>query len=338
MTSMVQSFPLISVSGEPYERGQSYGRQCAQRIAAVIGYYRGRIRLPESRISAVSRAALTATHLRAPELREEMRGIAQGAGVSELDIGLLNARSELIDADECTSAALPSARLMGQTWDWSARLTELTVLLHVTRPDGLRLLMLVEPGMVGKIGLSSVGLGVCINFLKNPEPAGGGLPFHVLSRVALEAPSADAAVDVISRNDRGCAGHLLVSDGRGVAASIELSGRDMSVERSSVYGLCHTNHYVRRTGRRRGLLRDFDSRARLDRVGMDLCEAAAAESSLQLVLSDSRGFFPVCKPRGSRFMKDPVVTVAVLTMDLRLGRLSVRPGQAEDAPFAEYHV
>ncbi len=330
-------FPLIYVSGGPRERGRSHGRQCADRVAATIRYYRGRIALPGRELDRIALAYLAALARAAPDLREEIRGISEGSGASETDVGLLNARSEIISGSECTSVSFPSSRVLGQTWDWSSRLADLAMLLHVTRPDGLRLLMLVEPGMLGKIGLNSAGVGVCLNFLKGPEPLAAGVPLHALSRLALEETSTEDAVEAVRGNAGGCAGHLLVGDANGHAASVEIAGPAVDVATSAMYDLYHTNHYLRLPGMSRGLIRDIDTRRRYARLEGHLADCAPAEPSLQIVLRDRGGFFPICRARGLPFAKDPSVTIAVLTMDLQKRKLSIARGFSFE-PFDTHDV
>lgn len=330
-------FPLISISGEPRERGRSYGRQCADRIAATVRYYRDRIALPSGEIDRIALAYLSVIADAAPDLREEIRGISEGSGASEADLGMLNARSEIINGSECTSVAFPSSRVLGQTWDWSSRMKDLAVLLRVTRPDGLRLLMLVEPGMLGKIGLNSAGVGICLNFLKSLEPLAAGVPLHVLSRLALEAATTEDAVAIVRRHAGGCAGHLLVGDANGHAASIELAGTGIDVATSGMSDLYHTNHYLRLPAASRGLIKDIDTRRRYTNLAGHMEDCAPAESSLQLVLQDRHGFFPICRARGLPFVKDPSITIAVLTMDLMKRRFSIKRGSSS-APFDVHDV
>jgi isopenicillin-N N-acyltransferase-like protein len=330
-------FPLIYVSGGPRECGRSHGRQCADRIAATVRYYRDRIALPARELDRIALAYLAALADAAPDLREEIRGISEGSGASETDIGLLNARSEIISGSECTSVSFPSSRVLGQTWDWSSRLADLAMLLHVTRHDGLRLLMLVEPGMLGKIGLNSAGVGICLNFLKSPGPLAVGVPLHALSRLALEAGTTEGAVDIIRKNAGGCAGHLLVGDAGGHAASIELAGPTVDVATSAMNDLCHTNHYLRLPSVSRGLIKDIDTRRRYARLLGHLVDCAPAESSLQIVLQDRGGLFPICRARGLPFVKDPSTTIAVLTMNLARRTLSIKRGTSP-APFGVHGV
>jgi len=126
----------------------------------------------------------------APQQAEEIRGIAEGADLPAAHLFAINARSELVPftVAECTALSVPQAGLLGQTWDWCEQLEELVTVLSVTREDGHRLLTVTEPGIVGKIGLCSTGLGVCLNFLSAPRTK-DGVPIHNLLREALESAS-----------------------------------------------------------------------------------------------------------------------------------------------------
>lgn len=151
-------FPILSLSGSARERGVQHGRGAASRVAhsvasyaRLFAYYRGHSSA-EMRQRATAYLPVLETH--APELLDEMRGIADGAGRAFEEILALNARTELLagalvasqhpgfdaavaanraagvpqhaDAaggasggviSECTTvAALPEASVGGRTW------------------------------------------------------------------------------------------------------------------------------------------------------------------------------------------------------------------------------
>ena len=133
------TFPQVRVSGNAHERGRQYGEQCAPRVrrsveayAVVFEHYAGwdweRVRVE---------AARYAEHIEAfgPSYAEEIRGIADGAGLTFEDVLAINVRTEVMYAAkarnaamllprtlECTAfAAVPDddrAVLVGQNWDW----------------------------------------------------------------------------------------------------------------------------------------------------------------------------------------------------------------------------
>lgn len=93
-------FPSITITGEPFERGQQYGAATAVQVRHSIASY---ARLFAYRRgldweAAQSEALAYEPLLReiAPDLLDEMRGIAVGAGRSLAEIIALNVRTELL--------------------------------------------------------------------------------------------------------------------------------------------------------------------------------------------------------------------------------------------------
>lgn len=336
MDKRSRHFPLIDISGNPYERGYSYGAQCAVRIRDTVRFYWKLFPQPAARLAALAQRYLLAIQQAAPELGEEIRGIGDGASVSQADIALLNARSELLGGMECTSLSFPGAKIMGQTWDWAERLEELAVILSILKPDGRRLLMLVEPGMVGKIGLNSSGIGVCINFLESPVSFTAGLPFHVLSRLVLEETSFDGAMSCIERFGGRAAGHLLIGSADGRGASVELAGHAGSIRLSNEI-LAHANRYLCLNGNE-GFITRIDSNRRLARA----CGLAQAEDrtieGLKRILQDRKGICSIYRCCLPSFNREGVGTIAVIAMDLNSGSFSIKKGYSREDHFQSIAV
>ena len=167
---MIAPFPLIEVSGPPRERGRQYGRQASTRIARGVAHYTAqltRASLDAAAIRALVREYLPKIEAFEPAYVEEMRGIAEGAGLDFEAVVLLNARTEILKLGErpdlraklpaeapdgCTGVlALPGATADGrlihaQNWDWKAECAETAVVLHVHRDDGPDLLTFTEAG------------------------------------------------------------------------------------------------------------------------------------------------------------------------------------------------
>lgn len=60
--------------------------------------------------------------------------------------------------------------LLGQTWDWGRPLENLAVLMQLKISENHTIQMLTEPGIIGKIGLNSHGIGTCLNILWINQP------------------------------------------------------------------------------------------------------------------------------------------------------------------------
>jgi isopenicillin-N N-acyltransferase-like protein len=166
-----------------------------------------------------------------------------------VDVLLINARSELmLAANECTSlAAAPELTdrgqvLLGQNWDWYVAVEPEPVLLHIRQPDGPEILTLVEAGQVGKIGLNSAGLGVCLNFLEHADQ-GQGLPVHVILRQMLNCDHLGDAIRAALSVPRGGAANILLAHAQGEILDLELTATDADFLYGDAGWLVHANHF-----------------------------------------------------------------------------------------------
>jgi isopenicillin-N N-acyltransferase-like protein len=255
----VDRFPLIEVDGGDFERGLQYGVQAAELIRANLeGYWRlfqNEAGLDRPAVLERARQYLEPSQDYAPHLVDEMRGIAEGAGVSLDEILALNCRTELLSlrtiplAQECTALfVLPEVTadghtLVAQNWDWADALRGGLVLLRVRRPGEPTTLTLTEAGMVGKIGLNGAGLGVCLNFLRHDHRR-VGVPLHLILRQAIGAPRLSLAVAAIYRASRADAGNYLLAHASGQAVDLEATPSDVGVLHPEGGLLVHTNHFL----------------------------------------------------------------------------------------------
>ncbi|KAL2822239.1 acyl-coenzyme A:6-aminopenicillanic acid acyl-transferase-domain-containing protein [Aspergillus cavernicola] len=320
-----------------------------------------------------------------PAILDEIRGIADGSGLDFTDILALNIRSEIAltnydntptppksqpqvpeITDGCTALAQLSgdgSRLvLAQNWDWVADLADGTVVLDITIPgsesqgngdghgDGggketKRLFTLTEAGLVGKIGLNSSGLGVCVNALRCGAFDVHRLPTHIMARYILEhGAGVGSAVEMLGELGGACAVNMLVADMEGAFASVEVTPFGISVLRPSseeaVPGdgfdlergrgpsfVAHTNHVVTPArGFPRGAIYDrpaANSFSRLQRVtelarvdaerGVEVCgEAVYAR------LKDQEGDpYSICRglPVNARGM-ERMTTLASVVIDM----------------------
>ncbi|MEO7761311.1 MAG: C45 family peptidase [Casimicrobiaceae bacterium] len=274
-------FPIVDISGSPHERGRQYGGVARERILRSIDSY--------SRLFAYCGVGWKDVQARAqpyrdeiakvsPSLIDEIRGIAEGAGLAESEIMALNARTELLppthpappspdfyivaanraagvgvqyDWGECTAlAVLPAASREGRTWlaqnwDWIGEQRAALVVLRITDENGRQRMTLTEAGMLAKIGLNDRGFGVCLNILRSVDDGRKpGLPVHVLLRHLLECGSVDEACAVAQSITHGASSNVLIGDAAGHAASLELSPRGVAILRPANGTLAHTNHYL----------------------------------------------------------------------------------------------
>ena len=130
-----------------------------------------------------------------PHLAEEIKGISRGSMIPVDFIYAINARTELfsnLSISECTAAGIYSRTkkggdvILAQNWDWMNNFRGLTKVVDIKPDSGLQMKMLIEPGMIGKMGFNEAGVGVCFNYLSTEKSDPNGVPVHVMLRNILE--------------------------------------------------------------------------------------------------------------------------------------------------------
>jgi isopenicillin-N N-acyltransferase-like protein len=337
----VGGFATLEVSGDAAARGRAHGETFRERVQRACAFYLDELfaGVPLDRAALRARAETIAAIVRrlAPPQADEIAGIAAGAGLPPWQVHLLNARTEILNArvGECSALYFATSGVQGQTWDWVEPLEELCVVITHTRTDGHRYVAFGEPGMVGKIGLSAAGVGVCLNILFAPHDL-SGLPVHVLIGAILNAASYDEARATIDVAGRGKASHLLVGSADGRAVSVEFFGDERHLLEPVDGVLLHTNHCLGRgaAGRTAALA---NSCARYD----DLAREVAANPARDLarareILSSTAGgddaLLREYRP-SEVFPGQRVGSCATALMELGPRRLHLRRGPDAAAPF-----
>ncbi|MEU6004085.1 C45 family peptidase [Streptomyces sp. NPDC047197] len=267
-----RSLPLIEISGTPVERGHQYGEAVRPQLHAALAYYEEAFGqssgLTWSQVA--DRAARWTEPVRdyAPHLLEEMRGIAEGAGVGLDDILALNARGEVIydrsfadmkaagkaDSEEepaegCTSfAAYGEASgdghvWAGQNWDWRAGVAGTVVMLRIVQPPHPTLIMQVEAGQIGRQGANSAGIALNANGLGGRFSDAIGLPQTVVRRSVLDQHSVTDALDVLCRTRAHIASNALLTCREGFAVDLETTPAGHGWMYPTDGLLVHGNHY-----------------------------------------------------------------------------------------------
>jgi isopenicillin-N N-acyltransferase-like protein len=252
---------------EPGDRGRELGERQGEDIARTIAAYRRLFAARATRPFDVDlwadRAWATITEL-APRAASEIAGIAEGAHVPVREVAMLNARTELLAVadptgvvDECsTVVALPEGGrpVAVQTWDWYDAMADDWFVWTIPHPDGHVVQTVTEYGVLGKIGVSSHGVGVMFNMLRHADDAlaeekGPGFPVHLLSRQILDtARDTDEAVAMAGEVGTSASTSLTVVDEAGRAASVELFPGGPGVVRPEGGVLVRTNHFVSEEG------------------------------------------------------------------------------------------
>jgi len=247
----------------PADRGVELGEQLGAEVARTVAAYRrlfaARATRPFDVDEWAERAWATISEL-APTAAVEVAGIAEGARVPVREVAMLNARTELLavadptgGVPECsTVVALPEGAtpVAVQTWDWYEAMAADWFVWTIPHPDGHVVRTVTEYGVLGKIGVSSRGVGVLFNMLHHSDDAraedkGLGFPVHLLSRQILDtAHDLDEALDQAFEVSTSASTSLTVVDAAGRTASVELFPGGPGVVQPDDGLLVRTNHFV----------------------------------------------------------------------------------------------
>ncbi len=357
-------FPHVRVSGSAHERGRQYGAQAADRvqrsIAAYAGVFAHYAQWDWSRVTEEARRFVPAIEDFGPAYLEEIRGIADGAGVAFDDVMAINVRTEVMYAAkarnaaamlprtlECTSfAAVPADGrpvLVGQNWDWKTHAFETTVVVESEPDDGPRYVTAVEAGLLAKTGFNEHGIGVATNALASDRDLGEpGVPYHVLLRSLLAADTPTAALASLQKSFRTSSAHFLIAHRDRLALSVEaVPGTfvDLHLTQPDERGiLLHGNHFTHPG------MKDVDvslwlmpdSVFRLQRArrwvdNHDPYDAATYEA----MFADHAGH-PLgicCHPEPSAIPAEQDSTVLSVVMDLEALTLRIADGRPCEVPF-----
>lgn len=330
MTQFVQGVPLIQAVGSPAAIGHQIGLQTADRIATTIKLYKEIFARSDADILRAASHFQAQIEGFAPNLADEIMAMAEAAEVDPLWLVALNARSELLSAlavGECTSIHFSGTPFMGQNWDWLEPLEDLMVLQRITTEAGHTTLMLTEPGIVGKIGLNSSGIGVCLNFLPSANPT-LGVPTHILLREILSARTWADVDGKLKQAGTGRSANILVANAAGQSVDVEFDGVAAKRHSAEHSATLHTNHYLASDIPVAEVLLE-NSDARLTRA-RDLLqpEGALDLARLQAILSDtSDGGHPILAPyRDVPAFRGAIGTDCSIAMDLERGEMHFRRG------------
>jgi isopenicillin-N N-acyltransferase-like protein len=234
---------------------------------------------------------------------------------------------------------------LGQNWDWHTAVEPQPVLLHIQQPEKPEILTLVEAGQVGKIGLNSAGLGVCLNFLSH-EHRGQGLPVHVILRQMLGCDDLGRAIHAAYGVPRGGAANVLLAHGAGDILDLELTPADVDFLYAEDGWLVHANHFesVRLRGGDTGIQFSMSTLARAARARRLLSADAArgrvsVETYRALLRDHAYGAYAIC--RHADPAEPPLqqtATRASLIMDLTARTMHLAAGQPCQENYQAYSL
>ena len=230
-------FPLLEVTGDAYAMGREHGEQLAPLVERYLRLTERLTGLPRDTLCRNAMALLPFIESLSPAYVREVRGLADGAGLSFEEAVLCQCRAEAAHAADgaCTAFALTGSAtrdgrtLAGQNQDLEAEYADVAVLVRARPNDGRpRLLMFTFAAQLGYAGMNE-----------------HGVPHYPLKRVALEQRTVGDVV-ILAQTHRTCsAANLVIADGSGAIGDIEIRPEGV-VEYTDRHPdrRLHANHYV----------------------------------------------------------------------------------------------
>jgi isopenicillin-N N-acyltransferase-like protein len=285
---------VIRVSGSSYDIGYQHGQQCKEKINDSIHnfleYMKVGANLSKTMLLDLSARYVPYTKEYAPDLMEEVQGIADGAELTFEDIFLWNCLSsdflEILDPQlgdnfslACTSLAISSNLktkddlFVAQNLDWLSTVQENVILLKNEQTNGVRSLVFTVAGRLGFAGLNDYGVALCVNklfSLKNRV----GVPNQFIYRKVLQQKTIGDALGAILYGRRTAGMNYVLMDESGEILDIETTATKYEI----IYGfkgyIAHSNHFM--TAKLKSFERlplpVVDSIVRLNRVNRLLSE------------------------------------------------------------------
>ena len=247
----------------------------------------------------------------------------------------LNVRTEIAYGmfdDGCTvlSWKTKDTNFLAQNWDWQQEQKENLIKLCIRQAGKPNIEMVSEAGIIGKIGLNSAGVGVCLNAIRAKGVDFGKLPCHMALRACLDSSSREEAVNRLQKVGVASAGHITVADPSG-GIGLECSHADVVVIPMPPSGvLTHTNHFIKEHPGVEEKLQWEDSLRRLPRIRKLTQTIEPSLENVASMLKDEEGLpTAICRDQTH---DSTLATLFSIRMDLgkRIAEVTVgRPTQPE---------
>ncbi|AMK12127.1 C45 family autoproteolytic acyltransferase/hydolase [Pseudodesulfovibrio indicus] len=264
----MKTVPVIELSGTPFDMGLAHGRalknlirEFVDSVTEVHRMNNGYLSVDKPPLETFCMKNLGFLEKFSPDLVEEMRGIAEGAGVTFREILYLNSFLELEDlrAPSVGARVLPDGlwgcttfnvtreageggrAYIGQTYDMEKYYEKFLCLLRITPEKGPSQLVVSFAGILGLNGLNSAGVGAVINKVTATD-ARPGVIYPFIMRKALASERIGDALGAAIFSPRA-GGINYQFAGSGVAFCAETSAayyQLLEIDGS----IAHTNHFV----------------------------------------------------------------------------------------------
>jgi isopenicillin-N N-acyltransferase like protein len=256
--------PVIRTGGSHYEVGHQIGTAARTPLQAMHAETRQRYSARWQSLLEQSRGFLDPTEKRLPRVVEELRGCAQGAGISFDDLFLMSVEEllyEEVRGDSLPSregdgsrkgcsdlVAAPPATADGNVWlahnnDLSRAAEEHLFVTHLSATGEPEIVAVTVGGIFISVGFNRAGLSLTGNQLYANDSR-VGVPRLLVVRDILAQDNFDAALQAALVPERASSYNNLIASRDSRIVNVEGSATDYSLLWASSGTTVHTNHYL----------------------------------------------------------------------------------------------
>jgi isopenicillin-N N-acyltransferase like protein len=342
----------ITVAGSPRDMGRQIGEATRDEIRGFCEVALQRVnetvRVSRKTAYSIAERSLPFAEEYVPHLVEELRGTAEAAGVSLIDLMLLQVRNQLKPEPDagCTSFSIANTAggnpIVAQNWDNDPLLDEFTVVL-TRKPIGKPATMCVtQAGLIAYIGLNDAGVAACLNTLPAPS-RDVGVPHYFTLRELYEADSLNGCVQAVDRAQRAIPANIMLGTPQG-PANLEVTIDRVDVLRPGGRDwITHTNHCLH--PELCAINDDFpeliQSHPRKDRIDalLTACPAVVTVDNVQQMLCDHAGHpRSICRHPNDDAGTGYWQTVFSVVIEPAQRQMHVTRGTPCDRPFETYSL
>lgn len=250
---------VVTLKGTPFQRGLSHGRTLRQEIHRALGLWKANLTRTykmnaDEFIHRFARKTDYQAAIRewTPGLLEEVRGIAEGAGVDFETMFVYQltdeywVNGEAITANEhCSGVGVAATgqhpAIVAQNMDLEGFLDGFATILRIQEENGLEALVLTQPGLIALNGMNNRGIGVTVNTVSQLAHARTGLPVTFVIRGILESASREEADSFVRHVPHASGQNYIIGSPAGVVDYEASSGKVVVAPARGAF-VCHTNH------------------------------------------------------------------------------------------------
>ena len=253
--------PVVTLKGSPYQMGYQHGRLLSSEIKSTLSVLKDILDYSSTlkgliRRNYVRYIALKYYNNIDNKYKQELKGIADGAGVSFYDVLLINIYDEIFNITGCTNIAVwgkytqNGVIIHGRNldYDYQKKLFDKQVLLYYQPQDDYQFISVGFPGYIGVLtGMNEKGISLGSMTSYAVENSLNGIPSGILYRRIIEnSENIEDVEQILKNNSRTIGNNLMITsknDGYGVV--FEISAERVIIRRPDQgrKTIAATNHF-----------------------------------------------------------------------------------------------